>query len=139
MAMMYPTPDCELFLPGHHVHFIQWKLSVATEAPQRVQLVSREGLSMLVRVEDHQELWRFHDDAQDRKALERWERGARGPWTGLPKVANGYLHLAGGLRTGRTAQSGAACSSIPRILRTRSPSRRWNSEGIWELDPGRGA
>ena len=94
MAMMIPTPDCELFLPGHHVHFIQWKLSLKTEAPQRVQLVSREGLSMLVRVEDHQELWRFHDDAQDRKALERCERGARAELLdhGLLKVANGHLY-----------------------------------------------
>ena len=32
MAMMIPTPDCELFLPGHHVHFTHCNLTPARRA-----------------------------------------------------------------------------------------------------------
>ena len=88
MAVYFPTDTCELFLPGHHVHGIQWRQSQRAQW-RPVVLLSRQGTLCRVRIDGVEETWRFHDE--DAALVASWTAGDRAELSGF-----GLLRLHGG-------------------------------------------
>lgn len=120
MAMIFPSDTCQRFSPGHNVHFIQWNLS--TRGPwQEVTLVAREGMTVLVDIERHQETWRFHDEAYDRQILDHWRVGPGAILSehNLLKVGSSYLYPCRDPRTWK-----ACCTAAGASITSTDPAER---------------
>ncbi len=92
MAVYFPTDTCELFLPGHHVHGIQWRQSQRARW-RPVALLSRQGAVCRVRIEGVVETWRFHDE--DAALVASWVDGATAQLSALGLLRlpdGGYLN-----------------------------------------------